>query len=102
MTHTSADVWTMVTDAVTELLAERGEEPAALTPETSVSSDLGVASVEAIHLMVMLEDKLGVPLSFQDLAVRDGEYVDDLSLGEIAGFVCRSIGIPEASPSASV
>jgi acyl carrier protein len=91
----------MLTDAVMELLAERGEEPGALTPETSVGSDLGVASVEAIHLMIMLEDKLGVPLSFQDLAVRDGEYVDDLSLGEIAAFVCRSVGIAQGSSPAS-
>lgn len=101
MAHTHDDIWTMLGAAVTELLAERGEDPGALTPTTKVSSDLGISSVEAIHLMIMLEDKLGAPLSFQELAVRDGEYVDDLSLGEIAAFVCRSVGVPQGSPSTS-
>ena len=91
----------MLGAAVTELLAERGEDAGALAPATKVSSDLGISSVEAIHLMIMLEDKVGAPLSFQELAVRDGEYVEDLSLGEIAAFVCRSVGVPEGSPSPS-
>lgn len=89
-----------MTGVVVELLAERGEEPATLTEATSVSADLGISSVEAIHLMIMLEDKLGVPLSFQDLAVRDGEYVDDLTLGEIARFAGRSMGAGGSSPAA--
>lgn len=88
-----------MTGVVVELLAERGEEPPTLTEATSVSADLGISSVEAIHLMIMLEDKLGVPLSFQDLAVRDGEYVDDLTLGEIARFAGRSVAAGGSSPA---
>lgn len=100
MRMTEPGIWTALTAVVTELLAERGEEPAALTETTSVSADLGISSVEAIHLMIMLEDTLGIPLSFQDLAVRDGEYVDDLTLGEIARFAGRSLAAGGSSPTA--
>lgn len=92
MVHTSTDIWTAITTTVTELLAERGEDAGALAPATTISADLGISSVEAIHLLVMMEDRLGMPLSFQDLAVRDGEYADDLTLGEIAAFVGRAAG----------
>lgn len=91
---TSDQIWSHITDVVTEILAERDEEPGPMTAGTRITADLGLASVEAIHLMIMLEDRVGAPLSFQDLAVRDGEYVDDLALGELLAFVCRSVGVP--------
>ena len=92
---TSDQVWTHITDVVTELLAERDEEPGPITAVTRLTADLGLTSVEAIHLMIMLEDRVGAPLSFQELAVRDGEYVEDLPLGELRTFVCRSVGVPD-------
>ncbi len=94
---TSEEVWNDVTALVTELLAERGEEAGALAGTTRINADLGISSVEAIHLLILLEDRVGQPLSFQDLAVRNGEYVDDLTLGEIRAFVCRTIGVADGA-----
>jgi hypothetical protein len=96
---TNTQVWNHVTTLVTELLAERGEEPGPLSGETKINADLGISSVEAIHLMILLEDRVGTPLSFQELAVRDGEYVDDLTLGELRAFVCRTLGVPDETAS---
>lgn len=58
-----------------------------------LNADLGISSVEAIHMMIMLEDRLSSQLSFDKLAIRDGEYVEDLSVGEILDFIVNSIGI---------
>ena len=91
-TMTRNDVWTHITSALGELLAERGEDAGPLGPTTSLGGNLGVSSVEAIHLLITLEDRVGVPLSFQDVAVRDGEYVRDLALGDLQDFICRTIG----------
>jgi acyl carrier protein len=79
------------------LLAERGEEAPALTPDTRISAELGISSVDAIHMMIMLEDRLSTPLNFQELAVRDGEYVQDISLGELRAFLCRSVGVSDVA-----
>jgi acyl carrier protein len=87
----SAEIWKHIGEAVAELLADRGEEPGPLTDATRINADLGISSVDAIHLLVMLEERVGSPLDFQGLAVRDGEYVQDLSLGEIRGFICRTL-----------
>ncbi len=91
MPYTSEEIWTTLTSVVTELLQQRGEESVALDPTQKISADLGISSVEAIHMMIMLEDRVAMPLSFNDLAVRDGEYVDDLTLGEVAAFVGKSL-----------
>lgn len=94
-TSTGATVWADINDVITQMLAERGEEPVAMTGETRISADLGISSVDAIHMMIMLEDRLATPLNFQEIAVRDGEYVQDISLGELRAFLCRSIGITD-------
>lgn len=100
MSESQPDTWALVSGAVAEVLAERGEEPGELGPATSLGADLGISSVDVIHLMITLEDRLGIPLSFQELAVRDGEYADDLTLGEIAAFVSRSLqDATRSSPS---
>lgn len=96
-TFTSATVWADIHDVITQMLAERGEEPAAMTTDTRISADLGISSVDAIHMMIMLEDRLTTPLNFQEIAVRDGEYVQDISLGELRAFLCRSVGIPDVA-----
>src|SRR3954470_14735159 len=88
-------VWRDITAVITELLAERGEEPAEMSAATQVSAQLGLSSVDAIHVMIMLEDRLDLPLNFQELAVRDGEYVADITLGELHAFICRAASVPD-------
>ena len=94
---TTREIWDHITAAITELLADRGEEPGDMTDTTKLNAGLGISSVEAIHLMIMLEERLGVPLNFQELAVRDGEYVDDLELRELSAFVGRTLGASDAA-----
>jgi len=101
MKTSSAQIWTHITTVVGEMLAERGEDAGALNGTTKLGADLGISSVEAIHLLITLEERLDAPLSFQELAVRDGEYVDDLALGELRAFVCRSVGAPDLGEPAS-
>jgi acyl carrier protein len=92
-TMTRDEVWNQIVSTVGEVLAERGEESGPLSAATTIGGDLGISSVEAIHLMITLEDRVATALSFQDLAVRDGEYVGDLALGELHEFVCRTMGL---------
>jgi acyl carrier protein len=94
---TTREIWDHISAAITELLADRGEEPGALSDTTKLNADLGISSVEAIHLMIMLEERLGIPLNFQELAVRNGEYVDDLELRELSAFVARSLGASDTA-----
>lgn len=85
------DCWRLIVETVTQVLEERGDEPGEITPATMLNADLGVSSVDAIHIVIMLEDRLGIPLSFETLAVREGEYVEDLALSELLAFIESSV-----------
>ena len=55
--------------------------------ETKVVGDLEFASVDIIQLCVALEQCYGRRFGFQDLLMKDGSYVGDLTLGTLAAFV---------------
>lgn len=54
---------------------------------TMVVADLEFASVDIIQLCVALEQAFGRRFGFQDLLMKDGSYVGDLSLGQFAEFI---------------
>ena len=89
--RTTEDCWAAITATVAAILEEQGVEAGELGEATMLNADLGITSVEAIHLVIMLEDRLDAPLSFEKLAVRDGEYVEDLSLGELLRVLVASL-----------
>lgn len=54
---------------------------------TLLVADLDFASVDVIQLCVALEQSYERKLGFQDLLMRDGSYVSDLSLEHVAAYV---------------
>ena len=55
--------------------------------QTMLVAGLEFASVDIIQLCVALEQCYGRRFGFQDLLMKDGSYVGDLSLGQLAAFV---------------
>lgn len=93
--RTRQECFNIITEVLTELLEEMGEEPDEIELTTMLNADLGMTSIDAIHMMVMLEDYLEQPLSFQELAIRDDEYVEDLAVSELLKFVGDSLDLPQ-------
>jgi len=61
---------------------------AEISPETKLVRDLEFDSIDVIQLVVAIEGAFqSRSLGFQDLLMREGRYVDDLSLGEIEAFL---------------
>lgn len=58
-----------------------------ITPATRLVENLEFASVDIIQLCVALEQAYERKLGFQNLLMRDGSYVGDLSVQQIAAFV---------------
>ncbi len=59
-----------------------------MTGDTKLLGDLGFESIDIIQLVVAIEEditKKKVP--FDKLLMKDGRYVDDLSIDGIAGFL---------------
>lgn len=59
--------------------------------DTRLLADLGFESIDIIQLVVAIqEDILKRKLSFDKLLMKDGRYVDDLSIGQIADYLATS------------
>ena len=58
-----------------------------VTKQTQLVANLEFASVDIIQLCVALEQAYDRKLGFQNLLMKDGSYVGDLSVAQIAGFI---------------
>ncbi|MEW6167473.1 MAG: phosphopantetheine-binding protein [Pseudomonadota bacterium] len=64
------------------------EYDAPVSRETRLLADLGFESVDIIQLTVAIEEDFGLSKTpFDKLLMKDGRYVDDLSIGQIADFL---------------
>lgn len=83
------EVLSGVTQVVTEMVADWDlDQPAGITPDTRLMEDLEFESIDIVQLAVSLEqhfDQTGLP--FEQLFMRDGDYVDDLTISQIADFL---------------
>jgi len=61
----------------------------AIGATTRLVADLSFESIELVQLMVAIEQQFGIKnLPSEKLLVRDGRYVPDLTVAEIARFLC--------------
>lgn len=65
---------------------------------TLLVADLDFASVDIIQLCVALEQTYERKLGFQDLLMRDGSYVSDLTLAQVAAHVESRLQQPPQDP----
>ncbi|NUO09625.1 MAG: acyl carrier protein [Candidatus Brocadia sp.] len=64
---------------------------ATITGHTMLVADLEFASVDIIQLCVAIEQHYQQKMGFQSLLMKDGSYVSDLSISQIAGFLVAKI-----------
>ncbi|MEN8718707.1 MAG: hypothetical protein ABF296_00430 [Oceanococcaceae bacterium] len=61
-----------------------------ITGESRLLADLGFESIDVIQFMVAVEEDIaGRKLPFNDLVMKDGRYVDDLSVRQMAVFLTK-------------
>ncbi|WP_295686091.1 phosphopantetheine-binding protein [uncultured Nevskia sp.] len=59
-----------------------------MDPNTRLLGDLGFESIDIIQLVVAIEEDISKKkVPFEKLLMKDGRYVDDLSIGQIADFL---------------
>lgn len=59
--------------------------------DTRLLADLGFESIDIIQLVVAIQEEVVKrKLSFDQLLMKNGRYVDDLSIGQIADYLAAS------------
>jgi acyl carrier protein len=93
MTPTRDEIWTVVRDIVAEMVSVNGIDPEEIQPSSQLAADFGLSSVDTIHLMISLEERLGDHLDLEKLVMKDGVYITELAVGDLHDFLCRQLGI---------
>ncbi len=62
-----------------------------VTGTTLLVNDLDFASVDIIQLCVAIEQHYDRKIGFQDLLMKDGSYVSDLSIAQMVDFLVDRI-----------
>jgi acyl carrier protein len=85
---TRTQIWADIHETLKQLLEEQGQELGEINRQSALSADLGLASIDMIHLLITLEDKLEMQLQFDELATGpEGQFRDDLTLGDLNDFI---------------
>ncbi len=93
--RTKADVWRCVVDTVEELMEDLEQDPGDLGPNVTLMGDLGIKSMDVIHLVLLLKDRIGRSLTYKDVFGPDQQPPADLSLAQLSELVCRGLRITE-------
>jgi acyl carrier protein len=91
---TSQEAWKCVVESIQEMLQQQGEEVDEVKPTQALFGNLGIASVNIIHLLVTMEDKLDMPLNFHKLVMRGvNSPANDITVGDLHQFICQSLNL---------
>lgn len=62
-----------------------------ITPETKLVEDLNFGSIDIIHLVVAIEEHFKKKLGFNELLMKNGQYVDDITIQDLVSFVYHKL-----------
>lgn len=98
MTIERAAVQQTVFAVVEELLdAIDSEYEEAVSDTTWLIADGGFSSIDFVQMTVMIEEQLGSKIGFQDMLMQQGQYVDDLTVGQVVDFTVDRLTHPQAA-----
>ena len=90
-----AEVERAVIDVANETVRDWDVDlPGGITRDTRLMQDLMFESIDVVQFAVAIEQAAGRKgLPFEKLFMKDGDYVDDVALSQVADFLCSELGI---------
>jgi len=84
------EVWKKIL-AVIDDLEKDGLDSGELDAQSRLAEDLGLSSVDSIHLAISLEDAFRQQLAIETLVIQNGNYVAGLTLGALHDHICERL-----------
>lgn len=77
---------------LSDMVQDWGIDADEITADTRLVADLEFVSVDIIHLIVAIEEDLKRPkMGFQELLMKDGRYVDEITVRQLTEFVSSKL-----------
>ena len=88
LSNTQVDIEKTLAEIVDDLVQDWGiDMNGGISGKTLLVNDLEFASVDIIQLCVAIEEHYDRKFGFQDLLMKNGSYVSDLSITQMAEFL---------------
>jgi len=87
MQNTITDITQTITDILNEMIEMYEMPKVSISPDTYLSASLGFTSIDMMHVLASVDMRFETHLPYDNLIMKNGEYISDLSVGEIAAFV---------------
>lgn len=84
---TEANAITVIVEILEEFAKDWGLDDIVVSHATTMKCDMGFESSDMMQLFAALQEKYNMRFAFQELVIRDGKFVTDLSVREVADFV---------------
>ncbi len=92
MNSANETIEAVLVDIIEDLVQDWGLDlDEGINGDTTLVNDLDFASVDIIQLCVAIEQHYDKKIGFQDLLMKDGSYVADLSISQIGDYVQTKI-----------
>jgi acyl carrier protein len=85
----------VILSLIADITADWDLEELEIGPQTKLLADLGFSSIDILDFMSAVDRHYGRRFRWTLLIVVDGLYVDDLSVGQIAGFVADHFDVED-------
>ncbi len=92
------DFVTLVCEAIGDVNAEYGVD--SLAADTRLREDLALTSIDLIHLLGSITQRLGGrKLPYENLFFDGGTMRQDITIGQLAEFIAGCADLPQATPA---
>lgn len=88
---TESEIQSELIELLKEITEDWEIDEIEILPSTKIVEDLGFVSIDIIQLVVAIEEHFQQKLGFNELLMKNGRYIDDLGVDEIAKFVERKL-----------
>lgn len=82
MSLSRQELWNTLTSVLNDMLEEKGMASEEIVP-TATIEELGLSSIDTMHMMILLEDRLQQRLNFRELVEAGDGFVQDLTISEL-------------------
>jgi acyl carrier protein len=88
MRSSDSEIYNQVVMSIQEIGREQGHEIGSIPLTCALGRDLGISSIELIHLLVELEGQYQIPLSLEEVALRpEGDFRTDLMVSDLVHYL---------------
>lgn len=85
------ELWVVLHQVVAETVKANGIDAQDIEPGSLLGAELGLTSVDTIHVMITLEERLDRAVDLESAVMVDDELAPDMTMQELHDRLCKII-----------